>query len=342
MLIPLFNFPEFSFGFHVAYPFLCCILYIKTVNIPIAERTRFMSKNTKIDYLLKLKPEKKRDFRYYDYYSSGAGIAGCFIPDRVHAWFAMHNLAADGIKQHHRFVLAVQLSGCNTTKQDGLVLTISKGMARLVFPFQKHETVFDKSYADSEMLCVNFVEHASSSFSLLPLKNQVFPLDNTDLELLIRVYKGCNNLENWKPEDACCALAWLLNRLYRRVSKVQDVNASLYQRICLYIENNLNRTIVLQDILKEFHISMTTLRRIFAREYPGHAHFTPARMIRRLKLNRSLEWILNTDSSIKEIAELCGYTDQFSFCRAFKQCYAMSPMQFRKQRGQPIKSNHLS
>ena len=300
-----------------------------------------MSKNTKIDSLCKLKPEKNRKLCSFDYYTSGAGIAGCFIPDRVHAWFADHNLAADGIKQHHRFVLAVQLSGCNTTKQDGLTLTISKGMARLVFPFQKHETVFDKSYADSEMLCVNFVEHASSSFSLLPLKNQVFPLDNTDLELLIRVYKGCSNLENWKPEDACCALAWLLNRLYRRVSKVQDINGSLYQRICLYIENNLNHTIVLQDILKEFHISMTTLRRIFAAEYPGHARFTPARMIRRLKLNRSLEWILNTDSSIKEIAELCGYSDQFSFCRAFKQCYSKSPMQLRKQRSLSVKSDRL-
>ena len=292
-----------------------------------------MSKNAKIDYLLKLNPEKKRKLRTFDYYTSGAGIAGYFIPDRIHAWFAVHNLATDGIKQHHRFVLAVQLSGCNTTKLDGLALTIKPGMARLVFPFQKHETVMDPSYGDSVMLCVNFVEHASSSFSLLPLKNQVFPLDNTDLDLLIRVYKGCNNLDNWKPEDACCALTWLLNRLYRRMSKVQDSSGSLYQRICRYIENNLDHTIALQDILKEFHISMTTLRRIFAKEYPGHAHFTPARMIRRLKLNRSLEWILNTDSSIKEIAELCGYTDQFSFCRAFKQCYSMSPMQFRKQRG---------
>lgn len=52
----------------------------------------------------------------------------------------------------------------------------------------------------------------------------------------------------------------------------------------------------------------------------------------RVKMNHAAEELLNSSLSIQEIADQLGFTDAFTFSRAFKRIQGRSPREFRKDR----------
>lgn len=77
---------------------------------------------------------------------------------------------------------------------------------------------------------------------------------------------------------------------------------------------------------ERYHISMSTLRRLVrkASGYPLHEH------VHRLKIAEAKNRLLNTDDTVKEIADLLGYADVFYFSRLFKKYAGLSPRAYRR------------
>ncbi|MBR3942651.1 MAG: helix-turn-helix domain-containing protein [Clostridia bacterium] len=49
-----------------------------------------------------------------------------------------------------------------------------------------------------------------------------------------------------------------------------------------------------------------------------------------MRLNKAKKELKNCKKTIQQIAEDCGFSNQFYFSRYFTSCYGVSPYQFRK------------
>lgn len=300
-----------------------------------------MLKKAKIEKLRRIVvPEEK--MKQWAYYSHDKSLPLFFQPDNIHVWRIAHDMAGEKVKQHQRFVLKFILAGRVFSIVDGLKLTLNTGECHIIFPFQRHSSLSPENGSQYEVLCMNFIGRKDSDETIDLLRNTVLQPDEFDLKLLENVYFGYHERNGRDKIDCGMALTWFLARQVEKVRQTKniteiDMQLSLYDRINNYIMKHLDKKLTLQMILDEFNISGTTLRRIFHINQ-GFLE-TPGKMIRYLKLNRSFEWVLSGTNSIKEIAEFCGYSDQFTYSRAFKKITGCSPLQFRIKNRNAQKKN---
>lgn len=59
-----------------------------------------------------------------------------------------------------------------------------------------------------------------------------------------------------------------------------------------------------------------------------------------MRLSKATELMRRTDSSIGDIAALCGYPNQLHFSRAFKKRYGVCPRQWRAENAHPVHSEN--
>lgn len=115
---------------------------------------------------------------------------------------------------------------------------------------------------------------------------------------------------------------WGNKKYTRLINEVED-----------YIEQNLDKKILLRDIAKSVCLSEYHLHRIFSKYTSESIH----QFIARIKLERSaILLIVNQNLSITEIAYMYGYSESSAYCRAFKRCFQVSPSQYRKARNVKI------
>lgn len=94
-----------------------------------------------------------------------------------------------------------------------------------------------------------------------------------------------------------------------------------------YIENNLNKKIELKDIAGSVFLSKYHFHRIFHAEVGESV----AEYIRKRRLLKSANELINTDHKIVDIALKYQFSTQESFTKAFKKFYGMPPNEFRKR-----------
>lgn len=72
-------------------------------------------------------------------------------------------------------------------------------------------------------------------------------------------------------------------------------------------------------------VSPSSLQRAFLQQFG----ITPKQYVIRLRMNRALQLLSETDASVREIANACGFADEKYFSRAFKNRYGYPPSQLR-------------
>jgi AraC-like DNA-binding protein len=63
-------------------------------------------------------------------------------------------------------------------------------------------------------------------------------------------------------------------------------------------------------------------------------HITPGQLIQKIRMDAAVDRLTNSQDPISQIAIDCGYSDQSSFSRQFKQTVGLSPAQFRRARAE--------
>lgn len=97
------------------------------------------------------------------------------------------------------------------------------------------------------------------------------------------------------------------------------------KKAVLFIENNYNKNISVQDIAEFINIDRTYLFKLFKRNYGK----SPSQWLRDYRLKKSVEMMENKELSIKEVAELCGFYDISHFYKKFTEKYNMTPQKYR-------------
>lgn len=91
------------------------------------------------------------------------------------------------------------------------------------------------------------------------------------------------------------------------------------------LENDFSRDWKLDELLKIAHMSRSNLMRVF-RKATGQ---TPIEYLVRLRIQRAMEMLRNTDLTITEIALEAGFNDSNYFTRQFRRVVGTTPRSFR-------------
>ena len=92
------------------------------------------------------------------------------------------------------------------------------------------------------------------------------------------------------------------------------------------LENDFSRDWKLEELLEIAHMSRSNLMRVF-RKATGQ---TPIEYLVRLRIQKAMEMLRNTDLTITEIAMEVGFNDSNYFTRQFRRILGESPRAFRK------------
>ncbi|GAA1485507.1 helix-turn-helix domain-containing protein [Brachybacterium fresconis] len=96
-----------------------------------------------------------------------------------------------------------------------------------------------------------------------------------------------------------------------------------------YLSDNLTRTIHVRDVAANGHLSSRHAARLFSRETGSSLMET----LRRLRLERGVQLLLESDEPIAQVARACGYPEARAFITAFRRHYGQPPGAFRRHGG---------
>ena len=96
------------------------------------------------------------------------------------------------------------------------------------------------------------------------------------------------------------------------------------RQILEWIEHHINAPVLLQDIAEEFHISISTLYRLFNR----YMDKKPIEYISQRRMERAAELLQSGHFLVKEVASQLNYSSSQYFSAEFKKYYGVSPKKY--------------
>ena len=94
-----------------------------------------------------------------------------------------------------------------------------------------------------------------------------------------------------------------------------------------YMGKHFQQKIYLEELARHAGMSRTSLERYFQ----AALGVTPMIYLRNLRLRHAAELLINTDFSLKEIADQSGCSSMSYFFRVFRSCYGVSPLEYRRK-----------
>ncbi|MCR4868071.1 MAG: AraC family transcriptional regulator [Lachnospiraceae bacterium] len=106
-------------------------------------------------------------------------------------------------------------------------------------------------------------------------------------------------------------------------------NYERIRSIISYVENHYQEKITLDDVASCVHLSRSECSRIFK----ANMQQSLFGFIQQYRIQKSLDYLLDTDATITEIADMVGIPDPNYFAKTFTKIQGMSPSAYRKHRG---------
>ena len=118
----------------------------------------------------------------------------------------------------------------------------------------------------------------------------------------------------------------LNNDCIRFYSKLKNKSDSDIWKVINYIEQHSSENLKVKQIAAAFNLSekhfITKFRKIMG--------ISPKEYITHIRMKKAAELVTDNNIKMHEIAHILGYSDQYTFSKAFKKYYDESPSEFRK------------
>ena len=254
--------------------------------------------------------------------------AGPALPDNIVCFqrrtASELNRPRQGRALHHRFVLIVALEGAAEVCVDDQVIRLGQGLGLLVFPFQFHHYI----HPESEKIRWLFVTFELTEHEALAgLRSQPFEVTPTLevlLEELLTAYR-----EPKAGDLPALLLAVFFARLRRQKTSPRAEQAAPGGTSLVMQVNRLavkgSQRLGTKQIADSIGISKSHLRARFR----ASCGVSLGRHLRRVRLEKASGLLRLGRQRVSEIAELCGFASIYSFSRAFKTAYGVSPLAYR-------------
>jgi len=117
----------------------------------------------------------------------------------------------------------------------------------------------------------------------------------------------------------------MINNDYKRQEYISRIN-----RVIDYIDNNIHKTLCLEELSKIANFSRYHFHRIFA----SITNETLYNFIQRIRIEKAATLLItDINKTITEIALDCGFSSSAAFARYFKEYYKMSATQWKNKKG---------
>ena len=142
------------------------------------------------------------------------------------------------------------------------------------------------------------------------------------------------NLEmGYSPENleytSICLAHFLASLKYinqfREIKRVKETD--VIQKSILYMKDNLENKIMLEDIAENISYSVSHFSTLFSER----TSYSPIEYYNQLKVQRACSYLLFSELKLKEIAFRLCYYDPFHFSKAFKREMGITPREYRKK-----------
>ena len=140
--------------------------------------------------------------------------------------------------------------------------------------------------------------------------------------------KSIKDLPKYSKEklDAFATFLPLIAEYIETNNLLADTDLTIGQLIKTYVKNNLSRKITLSDLSWKLHCSTVTLTEHFKSEYG----ITIMEYVMKKRMEKARRLLENSELSIREVAEECGFSDNEYFSRCFKEFHGVSPNAWKK------------
>ncbi|WP_442591571.1 AraC family transcriptional regulator [Pedobacter sp. AW31-3R] len=158
----------------------------------------------------------------------------------------------------------------------------------------------------------------------------IYPVNNLLFEMLVFTENWSGSIE--KNEPAFTFLSAIKNILPVMGIKSYPIalpttDNTRLKPILLYLSQNYEKTITLENISARFGMGERTLSRLFQ----STMSISFLQYLKLLRIVKAIEMILQNDKSTSEIAYLSGYNSLASFSKAFYQLTNFRPSDFGKR-----------
>lgn len=260
----------------------------------------------------------------------------------------------DSMHCHNFFEISYVFYGSCTFLFEGKTASLSAGDVCIVSPMAQHslqldsdclslsvavrkdvmDSLFSQLFTQQDLMSKFFYNSLYGShcadYVLLKAGNDRLTFDTAQ-----QLTYETNLTEQYVP---CCCVSLLSLFLARALRAAQNAVA-LYRYeeyskqdydfvlVLQYIQQNY-RTVSLAELGKIFHFDEKYLSKLIQKNM-GQNFID---ILRTVKMNHAVDYLINTSMNVGEIAEAVGYDSADYFSRAFRRVYGTSPQQYRKRR----------
>ncbi len=202
-----------------------------------------------------------------------------------------------------------------------------------------HLSIEDK-FEDCERIIINFNDRFLRKFSLnYHFLNQIFtePVfkipsnrESDITNILTELVYESDYPSNFSTNLINGNVYKLLVTMYRvvtntHIEKILPTNP-IIETATKFICKNYAANITLEDVANHCHVNKCYLSKLF-KSIMGINFIS---YINSIRIQNAAEMLTDTDKSIAEISDCCGFNSQNHFCSVFKATKGVSPSEFRK------------
>jgi AraC-like DNA-binding protein len=259
----------------------------------------------------------------------GQHAAAVALPDNIICFCRRSatdlNRPQRGRALHHRYVLIIAMEAGATVAVDDRAIRLRAGEGLLVLPFQFHDYV---QPAQEKLTWLFVTFEMSDNRSLEALRFRAFSVSPAMRQLLADLIRSYLN-----PKEADLTImifALLLARIKQadpldRRHHAPAVATGLIMQVNQLAQGKGEMPTV-KEMARSLNISSSHLRARFR----ASCGVSLGRHLRRLRMEKACGLLRLSTNRVSEIGEQCGFNSIFSFSRAFRSCYGISPLAYRR------------
>ncbi len=249
-----------------------------------------------------------------------------------------------GYKSHYHdgHELIYIVSGEVELSVSGRIFNAKSGSLLVFSRFEEHSVrVLSSEYRRYTLLISSEISRGSENyalFSILVNRSQGFEhiVDCGESCERIRtlfsdIYGEFNSSLPMYQKVCDSALMILLAEIYRiapqRFFVGENKNSEMVRRIQNKFERDCSADVTIASLASEFHVSPSHLAHVF-KSITG---YSPIDYLISCRLSAAKTLLAESEKSIKEIVDTCGFSDESNFSRTFKSKTGMTPSEFRRQ-----------
>lgn len=172
----------------------------------------------------------------------------------------------------------------------------------------------------------SMLKRSGFTHSLPYIKNKWTPSIQKTLDnLLMHLRQDCKITASLRLE-----IQSLLYQLFSQLieeNQHENMNESVdwIKRCIEYIEAHATEGISVQQVAEWVGLNRTYFSTLFS----SRMGMTPMMYIIKIRMDKAMRMLIDTEVSITEVAHTLGYPSLYSFTRAFKNRFSLSPTEFR-------------